>query len=62
MSGGKNFFNGEIQELSLGLVGNTDVNAAGVGGKLSAKAVCPIPLPRTGKNTVLSTANFKSFN
>ena len=30
MSGVKCFFNGEIQEVSLGLVGNPGVNVAGV--------------------------------
>jgi hypothetical protein len=37
------FFNSEIQEVSLVLVSNTDVNVAGVGGKPDAVAVPPPP-------------------
>jgi hypothetical protein len=48
MSGEKCFFNGEIQEVSLGLVGNTDVNVAGVGGKPDA-ALPPTPLGLVSK-------------
>jgi hypothetical protein len=41
MSGEKCFFSGEIQQVSVGLVGNTDANVAGVGGKPDAAAVFP---------------------
>jgi hypothetical protein len=42
------FFYGEIQEVSLGLDGNTDANVSGVGGKPDAAAVCANALLSAG--------------
>jgi hypothetical protein len=50
MSGEKCFFNGEIQQVSLGLVSNPDANVAGVRGEPDAAAVCADALLSAGQH------------